>query len=508
MRRKAVSGITLILLLVGMLILTFKIQPAKAEPETIYVDDDNTSGPWDGTSEHPCQNITSALEHASANDTIYVYNGTYSERVIVDKSISLIGEGEKAKTTIISDSNNSTVYVSANNVTISGFEIVTDLPGLGWGIIFDNSSHSTISGNVVDVWMYAILVEGGSRNKILDNRVVRSCLEAGLKLLNSGNNIVTGNNLTNCHYAFIMEGSNHNYVAFNNLSAHMGCSVIIWKSNNNSIVGNDIRYDMATTVGQHISFTESNDNLLYRNNFLSYEGHIGVWLDEVSVNNIWDDGYPSGGNYWSNYAGVDLYTGPYQNETGSDNIGDTPYVISVNNEDNYPLMIPYPCIHSVAVKDVRPSKTVIGQNFTTRIPVDIANEGHFIENLNMTIYANTTIINTLTNITLASTNSATITFTWNTTGFVKGNYTIMANATIVPNETYTDDNIYTYRIVVVTIPGDVNGNSKVNYEDLFRLADAYGSTPDDDNWDPECDINDDDKVNYVDLFTLADYYGT
>jgi PKD repeat protein len=57
--------------------------------------------------------------------------------------------------------------------------------------------------------------------------------------------------------------------------------------------------------------------------------------------NVWDDGYPSGGNYWSGYAGVDLYSGPYQNQTGSDGIGDTPYVVGVNNQDHYPLTIPY-----------------------------------------------------------------------------------------------------------------------------------------------------------------------
>ena len=57
--------------------------------------------------------------------------------------------------------------------------------------------------------------------------------------------------------------------------------------------------------------------------------------------NVWDDGYPSGGNYWSNYAGVDVKRGPYKNETGSDGIGDTSNVIEVNNTDRYPLMAQY-----------------------------------------------------------------------------------------------------------------------------------------------------------------------
>jgi hypothetical protein len=54
--------------------------------------------------------------------------------------------------------------------------------------------------------------------------------------------------------------------------------------------------------------------------------------------NTWDDGYPSGGNYWSDYNGIDVKSGSYQNETGSDGVGDTPYIIDANNTDHYPLM--------------------------------------------------------------------------------------------------------------------------------------------------------------------------
>jgi len=56
--------------------------------------------------------------------------------------------------------------------------------------------------------------------------------------------------------------------------------------------------------------------------------------------------------------------------------------------------------------------------------------------------------------------------------------------------------------------GDVNGDGKVDYEDLFLFADAYGSDPSDDNWDPRCDFNGDGYVGWWDLFALADNYGT
>jgi hypothetical protein len=63
-----------------------------------------------------------------------------------------------------------------------------------------------------------------------------------------------------------------------------------------------------------------------------------VSIGSVSYGNIWDNGYPSGGNYWSNYTGVDMKSGFYQNETGNDGIGDMPHTIDANNTDRYPLM--------------------------------------------------------------------------------------------------------------------------------------------------------------------------
>jgi hypothetical protein len=83
-----------------------------------------------------------------------------------------------------------------------------------------------------------------------------------------------------------------------------------------------------------------------------------------------------------------------------------------------------------------------------------------------------------------------------------GNYRVYARGGRYP--TYATAPFYQ---ITVELPGDVNGDNKVNYIDLFALADAYGSEPGDGNWDERCDFNDDDKVNYEDLFTLGDYYG-
>jgi len=78
-------------------------------------------------------------------------------------------------------------------------------------------------------------------------------------------------------------------------------------------------------------------NIFFHNNFIN---NTHPFIYKVS-GNVWDDGYPSGGNYWSRYNGTDLFSGIFQNETGSDGIGDTHYIIGDSDADTYPLMHPW-----------------------------------------------------------------------------------------------------------------------------------------------------------------------
>jgi parallel beta-helix repeat protein len=80
------------------------------------------------------------------------------------------------------------------------------------------------------------------------------------------------------------------------------------------------------------------DNLIFHNNFINNKN---PFILQTSTGIIWNDDYPLGGNYWTQYNGTDLYRGRYQNETGSDGIGDISYVINVYNQDRYPLVHPW-----------------------------------------------------------------------------------------------------------------------------------------------------------------------
>jgi hypothetical protein len=101
--------------------------------------------------------------------------------------------------------------------------------------------------------------------------------------------------------------------------------------------------------------------------------------------------------------------------------------------------------------------------------IDIGNQGRYDETANITIYANETIIATLAIITLRKESYETIVFTWNTTGLVKGKYTITPHATQVQNEIDTSDNCHLAGLVTITITDDVEGNFEVSILDVVRI---------------------------------------
>jgi len=161
--------------------------------------------------------------------------------------------------------------------------------------------------------------------------------------------------------------------------------------------------------------------------------------------------------------------------------------------------------HDVDIVNFACSKTVVGQGFGANLTVTLQNEGNYRETFNVTIY-NTTLF-AFQNVTLTSGNSANTTFTWNTTSVAYGNYTIWANVTLLPGEKNTANNNSTSRWIIVTIPGDVNGDFKVGLADLVILAQAYGSKPGDPKWNPNADIDGKGVVGLTDLVILANHYG-
>jgi len=401
MRRKIVLAITL-MFLTGL--LTYRFQIARAMPKTIYVDDDNITGPWDGTREHPFQNISSALKYASSSDIIYVHNGTYYEHLIIDKTVSLIGENRS--TTIVDGSTTGTVVnICTNSVRMDGFTVQNGYYGIYlnsskstiirntiksnfFGIYSSYSNDNNLSESVIESNYYGIYLWASSRNIICENTLNDN--DHGIDLWENSNNIITKNvakdngaygiyayhshtntisenTFNNSGYGIVLDRSNGNEVVLN-VVANNADGVFVYDSRNNLVRGNMITAHHRWLMGRGMLiggylisehyynnticdniirnnrfgiqlYQYANYNWIYHNSFINNQ--IQANIDEFTSNNTWDNGYPSGGNYWDDYNGTDLCSGPYQNETGYDWIGDSQYTIDQNNRDKYPLMYPF-----------------------------------------------------------------------------------------------------------------------------------------------------------------------
>lgn len=152
--------------------------------------------------------------------------------------------------------------------------------------------------------------------------------------------------------------------------------------------------------------------------------------------------------------------------------------------DSLELNIQYTEVIDVAVTNVMPYTMAVSQGYGMPINVTVENQGTYTETFNVTLYCNSTHasmhVGTEEDVMLAAGGNTTLTFTWDTTGVPYGSYTITANATILPSETDTADNIYINGNVVVMFPGDVNGDGIVDIFDLSIVGKHYGQTiPDD-----------------------------
>jgi hypothetical protein len=174
-----------------------------------------------------------------------------------------------------------------------------------------------------------------------------------------------------------------------------------------------------------------------------------------------------------------------------------------NLSENYVYVHP---AHDVSIQDVAASKTVVRQGLNLPVSVTVANKGDFAETCSVTAYANTTAIGKQTTTSLPKGSSTTLTFTWNTTDFLYGNYTIRAVSDLVPEEANLTDDTCIASWTIVTVTGDVDGDFAVKLADLVILARAYSSKPGDQSWNPNADIDGNGLVGLSDLVILSRHY--
>ena len=446
MRRKAFLRTILLLISTTMFSSTFQVGKANPDP-TIYIRADGSVDP-----------ITAPIQRVG--DT-YTFTANINDRIVIER----------------------------NNTILDGNSYKLQGAGVGYGIFSNSTNNVTINNIYITGFKYGIYLKLSTSCNIDGNGLANNEL-GGVWVGESNGNNITNNAMINNYAGVLLTWSNNTNIVANNSIRSNPAGIWLIVSSNNIIKDNTI----ANSKIGGICLDRSNDNLIFHNNLLDNTPQATA----PESTSTWDNDYPSGGNYWNNYTGVDA---------NSDGIGDTPYTIDINNQDRYPLMN-MRGTHDVAVTSVAMSKTVIGQGYPANITVTLQNQGSLTQIFNTTVPANQTIIQTLP-VYVRSGQFATITIVWNTTGWTKGAYEIYAQADRVPGETDANaiDNLLTYGIVKVTVPGDVDGDRDIDIYDIVKIASAYGSKRGEPRFDPNSDITSNNIINIYDVVIATSRYG-
>ena len=218
--------------------------------------------------------------------------------------------------TLTSDINGS-IIVERDNVVLNGAGYRLKGNGNENGITF-KVNNITVRNLKLSSFNIGIVVMGSDNNKILENTITDNF--RGLDLTASENNTVSRNYIKNNTYGIALENIN-NTINENTITNNNDIGIFLNGAGYNNIIGNNI-----TDNKRGIVVSICYDNVIYHNNFVNNTNHV----EKDDSNGIWDNGEE--GNYWDKYTGLD---------SDGDGIGNTPYVIDHNNQDNYPLLNPW-----------------------------------------------------------------------------------------------------------------------------------------------------------------------
>lgn len=167
---------------------------------------------------------------------------------------------------------------------------------------------------------------------------------------------------------------------------------------------------------------------------------------------------------------------------------------------------------NIVLGAMAPFKTVVGRPYTMRINVTVQNQGSYVEYVNVTVYANSTLIQTSYNVQVTGSDSTELTVAWNTSQFTYGKYVIRADVSVLPEETNTTDNTLNITGILLAIAADVSSASgqpdgKVDMRDIGAVCQKFGTRPTDTDWNPIMDIDDNDTVNMRDVGIACSNFG-
>jgi len=222
---------------------------------------------------------------------------------------------------------NSTL-VAVTNCTVQG----TNLGGV---FVASSTDVSMVNNVLAANQQNGVLIQNSAFLAMKNNTISFNPLN-GLVLSISENVDVAGNLFFNNPVGAILIETNLSSIQDNVMIQQSSTGIFLSSDCHNNTVESNT-FINSTSLGATTSL-KCTDNLFAGNNFIN--GSFSPQASDFNGANRWNDSYPTGGNHWSDYTGIDLMSGPNQDVLGSDGIGDTPYTIEsiATVVDQYPLM--------------------------------------------------------------------------------------------------------------------------------------------------------------------------
>jgi len=376
MKREVYSVMMLTLLSMGMLTLALNIETVRADwswTETVVIQADGSVHP-DTAPISTVDNITYTLTDNIVGDVPMWSTAIAVSRdnIVLDGSGHTV-EGNEAifsKGVYLSDRSNVTVknikvtkfhyairLIHSANSTLIGNQVSNN----SFGFYIQSSMGNTLKDNMVAYNNYGISMQASEYNNIVGNSVLNNTDDGIIFSETCSNNNLTDNIVSSNRYGILMVSCSHNVLRANAVSNNTEGGIYISLSSDTSLMENRVinnsgrsgieladsnkTHIIGNSITEHnygLTLIQSDDNIIHHNNFVNNTRQVYEWSWDnpwvpCSTNNTWDDGYPSGGNYWSDYR--ERY--PAATEIDDSGIWNTPYVLDEDNQDNYPLMEPY-----------------------------------------------------------------------------------------------------------------------------------------------------------------------
>ena len=224
--------------------------------------------------------INEAIDNASDGDSIYVYNGTYNERLRINKQLFIKGiQNLSGEYPIIKGSTDyETVIIYADGCILENLGVIHGHRG----VIF-SSNNNTITNCTIQRTGIALLISSFNNNTIINNTMTIG--STGIKTSGSNNTFYNNNIHDHADHEFEVGGQNNYF--FNNIASNSktGNGFEVY-GNNCLFSGNVIKSNRI--YGFHLAKSYNNTliNNTFNNNGLSISGDIEHLISHTIENNF------------------------------------------------------------------------------------------------------------------------------------------------------------------------------------------------------------------------------